>query len=145
MSEAVINQLSALRGGQARLALASPTAVDALLLALAHQLEADCDHILDENARDLAVMPKSDPRYDRLMLSKGRIGGIADALRILADLDTPVGNELEARTLSNGLKLRRNAVPLGVIGMIYEARPNVGPMSPSMLLALPSKHKMPSL
>lgn len=125
MHDAVMAQLAALRAGQRALALATPDAVNGLLLALADRLVADGAMILQENARDLAVMPDSDPRYDRLKLTEERIAGIADALRILADLPSPIGNQLEARTLANGLKLSRTAVPLGVIGMIYEARPNV--------------------
>jgi glutamate-5-semialdehyde dehydrogenase len=125
MQDAVTAQIAELRDGQRALALASPQAVNALLLALADQLVSDSAQILQENARDLAVMPESDPRYDRLKLTDARIMGIADALRILADLPSPVGAQLEARTLANGLKLSRTAVPLGVIGMIYEARPNV--------------------
>jgi glutamate-5-semialdehyde dehydrogenase len=125
LHDAVITQLSRLRSGQSALALAMPQQIDALLEALAIRLEAETPSVLQENARDLAVMPQSDPRYDRLKLTAERIAGIADGLRILAGLPTPVGDELEARTLANGLRLTRNAVPLGVIGMIYEARPNV--------------------
>lgn len=125
MHDAVMAQLAGLRAGQRALALATPDAVNKLLLALADRLVADGAAILQENARDLAVMADSDPRYDRLKLTEQRIRGIADALRILADLPSPIGNQLEARILANGLKLSRTAVPLGVIGMIYEARPNV--------------------
>jgi glutamate-5-semialdehyde dehydrogenase len=100
MHDAVMEQLTGLRAGQRALALATPDAVNNLLLALADRLVADGAVILQENARDLAVMADSDPRYDRLKLTEQRIKGIADALRILADLPSPIGNQ--TRSIATG-------------------------------------------
>jgi len=81
--------------------------------------------ILEENQKDLERMDIDDPKYDRLQLTDERIQSIADDMRNVADLPTPLGKVLEKKTLSNGLQMRKVSVPLGVIGMIYEARPNV--------------------
>ncbi len=81
--------------------------------------------ILAENEKDLAKMSPENPRYDRLKLTFKRLEGIAHHLRDVAKLPSPLGKTLDARTLQNGLQLRKVTVPIGVIGIIYEARPNV--------------------
>ena len=81
--------------------------------------------MLEANALDLSQMERSNPLYDRLMLTEERLRAIASDLRHVASLPCPVGEELEHRTLPNGIDLRRVRVPFGVIGVIYEARPNV--------------------
>ncbi len=81
--------------------------------------------ILTENERDLERMNPSNPRYDRLKLTQARLEDIATDLKNVASLRSPLGEVLEARTLENGLELQKVRVPLGVIGIIYEARPNV--------------------
>lgn len=81
--------------------------------------------ILVENAKDLARMDKADPKYDRLQLSPDRIEGIAGDIRNVASLDYPVGKVLSENSRPNGLKISKVTVPFGVIGIIYEARPNV--------------------
>ena len=81
--------------------------------------------ILAANEKDLARMPADDPKYDRLKLTEERIAAIAGDLRNVAGLPSPLGNVLSERTLDNGLELKKVSVPLGVIGIIYEARPNV--------------------
>ena len=83
------------------------------------------DAILKANALDLARMDRSNPLYDRLLLDEKRLAGIASDMRHVAALPTPLGKTLLERTLDNGLHLRRVSVPFGVIGIIYEARPNV--------------------
>ena len=83
------------------------------------------DAILEANALDLARMDRSNPLYDRLLLDEKRLAGIASDMRHVAALPTPLGKTLLERTLDNGLHLRRVSVPFGVIGIIYEARPNV--------------------
>jgi len=83
------------------------------------------DAILEENAKDLARMDAANPKYDRLLLNAGRLQGIADDLRKVAALPSPLGRLLEERSLPNGLQLKKLSVPLGVIGIIYESRPNV--------------------
>ncbi len=96
-----------------------------VLLDLADRTEANIANLLSANILDLNRMPKDDPRYDRLMLTEDRIKGIAADLRQVATLDSPVGEILEERTLPNGLNIKKVRVALGVVGVIYEARPNV--------------------
>lgn len=96
-----------------------------LLNAIADALEANSAAILEANAKDLSRMDKENPNYDRLKLTDERIKGIADDTRKVATLPAPCGEELEQKTLPNGLVLRKVRVPLGIIGVIYEARPNV--------------------
>ncbi|MGB3851780.1 MAG: glutamate-5-semialdehyde dehydrogenase [Tunicatimonas sp.] len=83
------------------------------------------DFILTENQRDLDRMDPSNPKYDRLQLSEERLQGIASDLRKVAELPSPLGKTLDEKQLDNGLHLRKVSVPLGVVGVIYEARPNV--------------------
>jgi len=96
-----------------------------VLSELADQTEAKIDFILTENKRDLDRMDKEDPKYDRLKLTEKRITGIAADIRNVAGLDTPVGRILNSSVRPNGLKIQKISVPFGVIGIIYEARPNV--------------------
>ncbi|MFH2104726.1 MAG: glutamate-5-semialdehyde dehydrogenase [Parcubacteria group bacterium] len=99
--------------------------INKVLQGFAELLLAKKSDILAANAKDLAQMEESDPRYDRLQLTEERIEGIARDVQNVAALPYPVGQILEERKLSNGLELSKVCVPLGVIGMIYEARPNV--------------------
>ena len=109
--------------------LAVPALDDAarngLLLKLADRLVAQAGPLLEANAVDLAAMSPENPLYDRLMLTKERLEGIASDMRKVAALPCPLDRTLADRTLPNGLRLRKIAVPFGVIGVIYEARPNV--------------------
>lgn len=107
------------------LAAVAPATTDALLRALADATVAQADFILAENAKDLAQMPATDPRHDRLRLTPERLQAIAQDLRNVAALPSPLGAVLSEKTLPNGLHLRKVRVPLGVVGIIYEARPNV--------------------
>ncbi len=84
-----------------------------------------CEFILAENAKDLARMDKADPKYDRLQLTHSRIEGIVQDMRKVSQLVSPFGKLLEEKKLPNGLHLQKVSVPLGVVGIIYEARPNV--------------------
>ena len=98
------------------------------LLAMADALQSNAALILKANRADMdaaAAAQTAAPLLDRLMLDQARIAAIADALRKLAKLDDPLGEVLEGRTLYNGIQLTRRRVPLGVVAMIYEARPNV--------------------
>ena len=96
-----------------------------LLLTLADRLVEKAGALLEANAADLAAMDPANPLYDRLMLTRERLEGIAADMRKVASLPSPLGRTLLDRTLPNGLKLRRVSVPFGVIGVVYEARPNV--------------------
>jgi len=107
------------------LAQVSPDTINAVLLAVAEAAVQHTEFILVENAKDLARMAPDDPKYDRLQLSAARIQAIADDLRNVASLPSPLGNVLTETDLANGLHLRKVRVPLGVVGIIYEARPNV--------------------
>jgi glutamate-5-semialdehyde dehydrogenase len=107
------------------LAAVAPATIDALLRALADATVTQTDFILAENARDLARMPATDPRHDRLRLTRERLQAIAQDLRNVAGLPSPLGAALSKKTLPNGLHLSKVRVPLGVVGIIYEARPNV--------------------
>jgi len=98
---------------------------NAVLLRLADSLAAEAGELLAANAEDLSRMDRSNPLYDRLQLTPARLEGIAADLRKVAALPSPLGRILDERTLPNGLQLRKVRVPFGVIGVIYEARPNV--------------------
>lgn len=99
--------------------------INKVLLDLADRACANIPDLLRSNKLDLDQMPKEDPRYDRLMLTEDRIKTIAADLRNVASLNSPLGDVLEERTMPNGLKLKKLRVPMGVVGVIYEARPNV--------------------
>lgn len=99
--------------------------INSTLLDIADALLAASERILAANAQDLERMDVANPMRDRLALSQSRLEGIASDLRHVAELESPLHRTLEARTLPNGLKLEKVAVPFGVIGVIYEARPNV--------------------
>ena len=96
-----------------------------VLRAVADELVSSKEELLRANAEDLARMDPSSPLYDRLMLTDARIEAIAADMRNVASLPSPLGRVLLDRILPNGLHLRKVAVPFGVIGVIYEARPNV--------------------
>ncbi len=99
--------------------------VNKLLIYLAGQLEKNSRELLLANQKDLDKMNISDPKYDRLKLTPERIAGIAADMEAVASLPSPLGRILEQRMLPNGLEIKKVSVPLGVIGVIYEARPNV--------------------
>ncbi len=98
---------------------------DEILRAVADAIVAETPTLLRANAEDLAKMDKANPMYDRLQLTEQRLQGIAADMRHVSTLPSPLGRVLKDKTLDNGLHLQRISVPFGVIGMIYEARPNV--------------------
>ena len=99
--------------------------VNAILRDVAEATLVQADYILAENRKDLSRMDPAHPKYDRLKLTRARLEGIAADTRNVATLPTPLGRVLKQVTLPNGLRLRRVSYPFGVIGIIYEARPNV--------------------
>ena len=107
------------------LALLSDEQRNEILNAVADAIIYNKVRILEANAPDLAKMSKDNPLYDRLQLTESRLEGIAADMRNVATLPTPLGYVTKQKTLPNGLRLCRVSVPFGVIGMIYEARPNV--------------------
>lgn len=96
-----------------------------VLLDLANLLEDKTDEIIKANQLDLDKMAKNDPKYDRLLLNQEQIQGIANDLRKVSSLSSPIGQVLEELSRPNGLYLKKVRVPLGVVAVIYEARPNV--------------------
>lgn len=98
---------------------------NAVLNKVADAIEASEAALLAANSEDLARMDRSNPLYDRLQLTSDRLKGIAADMRNVATLPCPLGRVLTERTLPNGLHLRKVSVPFGVIGVVYEARPNV--------------------
>ena len=96
-----------------------------ILRAVADAIVERSDELLAENAKDLALMDRENPLYDRLQLTRERLEGIASDMRHVAELPSPLGIITKAHTLDNGLRLCRVSVPFGVIGVVYEARPNV--------------------
>lgn len=107
------------------LAVLSADKIDAVLTDLADATEQAVSRLLQANAEDLRRMDESDPRYDRLRLTEERLHDIASDLRKVASLPSPLGKTLKHKVLPNGLGLTRISVPFGVIGVIFEARPNV--------------------
>ena len=107
------------------LAVLSADKIDAVLTDLADATEQAVARLLLANAEDLGRMDESDPRYDRLRLTEDRLRDIASDLRKVASLPSPLGKTLKHKVLPNGLELTRISVPFGVIGVIFEARPNV--------------------
>lgn len=107
------------------IALASENDMNTMLSAAARALRDNAKSIIEENKKDIAACTRGAQFVDRLMLDEKRIDGIAVGLEKLIELPSPVGEILEERTLYNGLLLRRVRVPIGVLGIIYEARPNV--------------------
>lgn len=99
--------------------------INQILLAVADAIEQHIPELLAENAKDLARMDPANPKYDRLKLTDDRLRAIASDMRQVATLPSPLGRVLKQNVLPNGLRLRRVSVPFGVIGIVYEARPNV--------------------
>lgn len=99
--------------------------INAVLMDVADEAEKQTEYILAENQKDLDKMDPANSMYDRLQLTKERIVGIASDIRNVAGLPSPLGKTLRETVRPNGLKIKRVSVPFGVIGVIYEARPNV--------------------
>lgn len=126
--ELVKSKAQAAKKAAAKLAVTGTAVKNKALLAMAAALENSCAEILAANARDIEAARAKGMRssmLDRLQLTEARIAGMADGLRQVAALPDPVGNVVDGKTLPNGLQITKVSVPLGVIGIIYEARPNV--------------------
>lgn len=126
--ELVKAKAQAAKQAASKLAVTSTAVKNAALLAMAAALEAQQSEILAANERDMtaaAAKGMKSSMLDRLKLTAERISGMADGLRQVAGLADPVGNVIDGKTLPNGLHITKIRVPLGVIGIIYEARPNV--------------------
>lgn len=121
----MLEQFKRAKAASLTLPMLSDDKRNAVLQAVARAIEARTPQLLEANAQDLARMDRSNPMFDRLMLTADRLKGIASDMRHVSMLPSPLGRTLKETTLPNGLHLRRVSVPFGVIGMIYEARPNV--------------------
>jgi len=116
--EAVVNASRTLQ-------LINDKTISGILLALADEIAISSPNILKANAEDLAAMDKSNPMYDRLLLNEQRLDNIAADIRNVAGLASPLGKTLLETVRPNGMKISKVTVPFGVIGIVYEARPNV--------------------
>lgn len=117
--------LAAVKVASRELALLNDDVINQILNAVADAAIAETPFILSENEKDLARMDKNDPKYDRLKLTEERLKGIAADTRNVATLPSPLGKVLKESVRPNEMKLTKVSVPFGVIGIIYEARPNV--------------------
>ncbi len=117
--------LHQLRLASRKLPLLTDEQINAVLHTLADEALAQTDAILAANAQDLARMEKSNPLYDRLLLSKERVEDIAADIRSVAALPSPLNHTLSVSTRPNGMRITKVSVPFGVVGVVYEARPNV--------------------
>src|SRR5581483_8435350 len=110
--------------GRAIAGISSETILS-LLNDVANAAVEQTDYLLAENQKDLDRMDPKDPKYDRLKLTETRIKDIAKDMMNVANLPSPLGHILSEKTMPNGLHISKLSVPLGVVGVIYEARPNV--------------------
>lgn len=113
------------RKASRKLSLVDNDTLNSVLLRLADQILANTSSILAANQQDLKRMDETDPKFDRLKLNENRLGDIARDIRNVASLPSPLRITLEKRSVPSGLELEKVTVPLGVVGIIYEARPNV--------------------
>ena len=125
MSSSVQQMISKTWKAAINLRQATDKQLKAVLLQLADELEKNSAAIIKANQLDVEKQDPNNPRVDRLLLNKQRIAGIANSIRTISKLPNPAGKTLEKRRLDNGLLLHKIAVPLGVVGAIYESRPNV--------------------
>ena len=107
-----------IRSASRDLLLLSAADINRVLLSVAEAIEINIDVLLAANQQDLVRMSPQNPKYDRLKLTPERLVGIASDMRNVAKLPSPIGKELLAKTLPNGLELQKIAVPFGVIGVI---------------------------
>jgi glutamate-5-semialdehyde dehydrogenase len=125
MKETITKQLCAVQQASREIITLSDRTINNLLLALADSIPAHREAILQANQKDIERMDPADPMVDRLLLNASRLEAIAADIRNVASLPSPLDALLEERVLPNGLSLKKVTVPIGVIGIIYEARPNV--------------------
>ena len=123
--EAIIEILKRTHKSTSSIQNATDEQIKNILFNIADELMARRTELLESNAKDLAKQSPDNPRNDRLLLNEQRIKNIAESIRKVASLPDPTGKIIEKRALPNGLSLRKMAVPLGVVGAIYESRPNV--------------------
>lgn len=125
LDQQISDQLKKVRVAVRKMVALGDQEINAILNELADLTLENIPFLLEENQKDLERMDPQDPKYDRLLLNPKRLEGIAADLRKVAELPSPIGKILEERTLPNGLELSRTSVPMGVIGIVFESRPNV--------------------
>jgi len=125
MKESIIQRLHAVQQASREIITLTDEAINRLLCDLADRIPAHQEAILTANKKDVERMDPADPMVDRLLLNQARLEAIAADIRNVASLTSPLDVVLEERVLKNGLGLKKVTVPIGVIGIIYEARPNV--------------------
>lgn len=125
MKESLTERFKAAREAARELVRLEEAAINTVLSDLAEEIAKAAPAILAANRQDLERMETADPMYDRLLLNEKRLEAIAGDIRNVATLPFPLGLVLEERKLANGLELKKVTVPIGVVGIIYEARPNV--------------------
>ena len=121
----IIEQLALTRGASTSLALATSEKKNEVLFSLAQLLLENSALIIAENEKDLVSISADDPMRDRLLLNSDRIINLSQSLHEVAKLTDPTGQTLSDKVIANGLKLTKISVPLGVVGVIFESRPNV--------------------
>lgn len=125
MIEDIVRQLKKVKAASYSLNLLSEEQRNQVLQDLANKLRTKCKWILSENAKDLALMSNENPMHDRLLLTEERIYAIAADVENVMHLQSPLGSMRDQKVLPNGLKIEKCVVPLGVVAVIFESRPNV--------------------
>ncbi len=125
MSQEILEQIKKAVPASKKLVLISEDLINKVLQEIATEIDKQENFLLEENKKDLERMDKSDPKHDRLMLTSERLKGIADSLIDIANMQSPIGEIMEEKTLENGINLQKVRVPMGVLGIVFEARPNV--------------------
>lgn len=125
MKEEILASLKKVKQATRKLVQLSDADIKSILNEVADLALENRTYILSENQKDLARMDVENPKYDRLLLNATRLEAITNDLRNVADLDSPLGEVLDKKTLENGIELSRVSVALGTIGVIFESRPNV--------------------
>lgn len=123
--DSILEQLHATRQAARKLNQLSNADINTILNRLADACVAQTPSLLAANQQDLDRMDPADPKYDRLLLNPQRLQDIANDIRKVAQLPSPLGQVLEEKTLPNGLEIKKITVPMGLIGIVYESRPNV--------------------
>mgnify|MGYP000237492531 CR=1 FL=1 len=121
----ILDEIKDTKSASSKISLISDEKRNEVLIALSKALCEAQDLILTANAKDLSFLDQQNPMYDRLLLNESRIKAIADDVKNVANLPSPLNKKLENRIMPNGLDIEKVSVPLGVIGIIYESRPNV--------------------
>lgn len=125
MNQEILEQIKKAVPASKELVLLSEEKINQVLNEIADQIKVEEKYLLAENQKDLSRMDKNDPKHDRLLLNSTRLLSIAMSLREIAAMESPIGEILEEKTLENGINLQKVRVPLGVLGIVFEARPNV--------------------